>query len=100
MSFPVQYYAVYTLSSCLRQFVLHGNHSTKIEQQECYTQVVYPTASSVYGARRAFFVPLRVDIACDVWANPPAVVSWYKHQADISFPALQQKVRQFPLYAA
>ncbi len=100
MSFPVQDYAVYTLSSYLRQFVLNVNHPTKTEQQEFYTQVVCPTASSVYGARRAFCVPLRVDIACDVWANPPAVVSWYKHQADISFPALQQKVSKFPLYDA
>jgi hypothetical protein len=41
-----------------------------------------------------------LDIACDMWANPPAVVTWYKHQADISFPALQQKVSKFPLYAA
>jgi hypothetical protein len=34
-----------------------------------------------------------------VWTNPPAVARWYKHQADTSFPALQQKVSKFPRYA-
>jgi hypothetical protein len=37
---------------------------------------------------------VRVDVACDVWANPAATVTWYKHQADISFPTLQQKVSE------
>jgi hypothetical protein len=78
-----------------------GGHSLwRVGQPACCSQLVQASGwhllSSASAKGEQFSAQCSVNFhSLCVWANPPAVVTWYKHQADISFPALQQKVRHF-----